>query len=484
MPIRPATVRLSLLAVALLAVAAACGGGGPDATPTPSPSPTPTVRIVTPGPTSTPPPTEYRLVYRESGPAEDIFWSVSPADVAQKTQLAVIPHREGFPVRASVSPDGTFLAYLSVPEFALSADSSQAEAYILDLEVNQAAKIADGVDYNYTPMWSPDSGLLYMRRYAGPEFLNAVQTVIRARIHRLPDPEEPTPTPGPTPEPGIEPWPGPDITVLQATVANVLRWTPLGFADDNRSMFFLEEEGGTGGGTLAGIYSPATTEAVDALYASAEAAWYAAQQATKQAAEEAAANGQPAPPPVTPAPTPAPDARFVVELSAQSVTGASLSPDMHKIAYLSQNISADGEILNATYVADLVEATTAPLPLTGLSAGAQLAPAWYPDGRLTVSVLPEGGGPGQMALVALDQSSIALLAQPEAGFDVPRAWAPDGTWLAVSHRSGSSLVDPGDGSLVLVSANGHRMTLLEGEANVGPDSVLGWIKPPAEEPAS
>jgi hypothetical protein len=441
--------------------------------------------IITPGPTAAPPLTEYRLVYREAGALEDVIWSVSPNDVSAKAQLAVIPHREGYPVRASVSPDGTFIAYLSLPDFALSADSSQAEAFVLDLtlEGTPATKVAEGVDFNFTPMWSPDSGLIYMRRYAGPEFLNAIQTILRVRVVHGPDPAGPTPRPTPTLEPGIEPWPGPDGTVLQATVANVLRWTPIGFADDGRSMFFLEETGGTQGSTLVGVLAPATTAEVDALYASAEAAWYAAQRANKEAADAAAAAGQPPPvETVTPAPTAAPSARLVVELSQQAIQGTSLSPDMHWVAYLNQVISELGEFKQETFVANLIEATAAALPIAGLSQGSHLSPCWFPDGRLTVSVLPETGGPGQMAIVALDGSSVVVLSQPESGFDVPRAWAGDGTWLAALHWSGSSLTDQGEGRLDLISVNGHRVNLLEGSQNAGEDSVLGWVPPLPAEP--
>ena len=155
------------------AIIFACGGGD-DPSPTPVDSPTQSPVIVTPGPTSTAPPTGYRLVYREAGATEDVIWSVSPNDVNAKAQLAVIPHREGFPVRAALSPDGTFIAYLTLPDFALGVDSSQAEAYVMDLQLEGApiTKVAEGVDFNYTPMWSPDSALIYMRRYAGPEFLN------------------------------------------------------------------------------------------------------------------------------------------------------------------------------------------------------------------------------------------------------------------------------------------------------------------------
>jgi hypothetical protein len=442
--------------------------------------------IVTPGPSSTPPPTEYRLFYREAGATEDVIWSVSPNDVNAKTQVAVIPHREGYSVRASLSPDGTFIAYLLLPDFALSVDSSQAEAYVMDLQLEgaPATKIADGVDFNYTPMWSPDGGLVYMRRYAGPEFLNAVQTIIRARIVHGPDPAAPTPRPTPTLEPGIEPWPGPDGTVLQATVANVLRWTPIGFADDGKSMFFLEETGGTSGHTLIGIYEPATTELVDALYASAEQAWYAAQRVNKEAADAAAAAGQPPPvETVTPVPTPTPLSRFVVQISDQSVRDAALSPDGHTVAYLNQVLSEEGDFVNETFVSNMIEATVNVLPFTGLEQGNHLPPAWYPDGRLTISVLPAQGGPGQMALVALDLSSITLLSRTQDGFDTPGAWSGDGAWLAAQHWTGTSLIDPGEGRLDLVSNNGHRITLLEGAQHAGEDSVLGWAPPPPAPPA-
>ena len=473
----------------LAAALGACRGGGSDATDSPTPSPSPSPRIITPGPTTEPPVSEYRLVYREAGALEDVIWSVAPHDPASKSQLAVIPHREGFSVRASVSPDGSYLAYLSLPELALSADSSQADVYLIDLTAlagepgAQPVKVAETMDYNFIPLWSPDGGLLYMRAYAGPEFLNARQTIFRVRVFPPRDPAVRTPIPTPTPEPGIEPWPGPDTTVMSATVANVLRWTPLGFSADEKSMLFLEERGGTSGQTVVGIYSPARTTEVDALYDKAEDAWYAAQQINKQAADEAAANGQPPPELVTPVPTPAPDARLVVPLSEQSVTDASLSPDRNKVAYLDQTISDEGDFVISTHIADMIEATTSVLPLTVLSPGTQLAPCWYPDGRITMSVLPSSGGPGQMVIVALGQSSITMMRQPESGYDIPWGWAPDGSWLPVLHWSGTSLVEPGDGRLDMVSAGGHRMTLLEGSANAGRDSVVGWLKLPAEEAA-
>ena len=78
---------------------------------------------------------------------------------------------------------------------------------LIDLQSDDKTpvKLADGIDYQYTPMWSPDGELLYMRRYAGPEFLAASVSIVRGHG---PCPSSPTPTPTPSPVPGIAPWPG------------------------------------------------------------------------------------------------------------------------------------------------------------------------------------------------------------------------------------------------------------------------------------
>jgi hypothetical protein len=134
--------------VPALLLLASCGGGdGDDATPSPTPpTPTPVKTIVTPTPPA--PETPYRLVYREYGATEDIIWRVLAADPQQREKLTTIGHREGYGVVASISPDGRMLAYLSLPEDARSEDSSQAEAYVIDLKVaNDTKLIASGVDY-------------------------------------------------------------------------------------------------------------------------------------------------------------------------------------------------------------------------------------------------------------------------------------------------------------------------------------------------
>lgn len=475
--------------LALVALAVACGGGGqgsPTPTATELVTPTPTLSIKTPGPTSQPPATNYRLLYREFTPNEDVIWSALPSDPTQREEVVRIPHREGYGIKPSLSPDGKLLAYLSLPEDAISAQSSQAQAFVMDLASKETVMVGGGMDMGYKPMWSPDSKLLYLRQYAGPEFLSA--DVIILRIFVTP-PSTETPTPSPTPAPDQTPAPTPTQmeTVMRDSVARVLAFAPIGFADDDKSMLFIQVQGGTGGGTLVGIYSPATSDAVESVQQLAEAAQKAADEENKRLADEAAANGQPPPDPtVSPAPTPAPDVRLVVNLSDQVAFDYSLSPDMHSVAYLVQEFKDTGEILNQAYIADLIEADTKAFPGLGLAVGNHLRPLWYPDGRLTIGVLPEDGGEGQLALVSLDGSNVLLLPQAEGGFDQPRSWSPDGAWLAVAHSSGDSLANPGPGRLDLVSINGQRVKVIDGVDNMSEDSVLGWIDTtvPTDTPSS
>lgn len=481
---------LGSVAIVTLAIVAACGGSS-DSSPTPtiSPSPTPTLspQVFTPGPTGAPPETDYRLIYREYTAGEDIIWAALPSDPNQRQEIIRITHRDGYGVKAALSPDGAIVAYLSLPDTAAGPDSSHAEAYLIDLESDkrEPVKIATGVDYNYTPFWSPDSRLVYLRQYAGPEFLAANVLIARVRVAHT---DDKTPTPTPTQPPGIAPAPTPEPVeiALKDSVAHVLSFAPIGFADDKKSMFFVQEQGGTQAATLLGIYSPATTEGVDALHKLARDAWYAAQRENQRLADEAAANGLPAPEvTVTPVPTPNPDVRFVVQISDQAAFDYSLSPDAHKVAYLNQQFMDTGDIRNQTYIADLILAEAKPLSVPGVGDGEFVRPEWFPDGRITIGFLPSSGGPGQMLLMTLDGTEILFLHQPASGFDIPRRWSPDGKWLAVEHRTGGSLGNPGDGTIEVISLNGQRFTIL-GTVAADSDTVLGWrlkddvVLPPEE----
>lgn len=414
--LQPRAALAPALALVLLTLAA-CGGG--DSSPTASPSPTSSLPtpLGSPTVTPTPPPpsTPYRFLYREFGREQDTIWRVLPSDPSQREEMAVIPHRADWGIVPSLSPDGKRLAYLTLPERAVDR-GSEAEAYILDLESGQTELIAQGVDLQLRPLWSPDGELLYLRRIAQME---REVTILQVQV----------PGAGEEQDSRIEP-------ILKADLSDVLTFIPIGFADDERSMYFVQISAGSGGGTLLGAYAPATAPA-------------------------------PLPPP-----SPTPQATFVVHLSDQIARDYDLSPDSKRLSFLVQEL-IEGQLLFRAFVADLVGGIVEPLPTEGLQSGGHLRPLWRPDGsRISVGLLPSPGEPGAVALLPLDGGVPSFLPPPDLGFDVPLSWAPDGSYLAVTSFDGESLDNRGRARLVLVAPSGQRINVAEG-VDV---EVVGWVK--------
>ncbi len=458
-----------IFAAAALAVSvlAACGGGGGATTPTPvlTLTPSPDMNSPTPAPPSTP----YRLVYREYGDKEDTIWWATPWDPPERKKLASIPHREGFGVVASLSADGRMLAYLSLPDNAISETSSQAEAYVLDLKTNNTRLLTGGLDYTFRPLWSPDGQLLFMRRLAGPEILAADVSIIYTKVEREPLEGEPTPTPTPKPTPvppdqtpAPSPVPEDPIkTIMKAKYSQVQSFIPIGWADDQRSLFFVQVDGGLQGATLVGEYAPATAESI-----------------AKEATPTPDPAATPAPPPdpgAPPTPTPTPNSKFVVQLTDQTAADYGLSPDLHKVTFSAGGL-VDADFVNQVFIADLIAGTVTPIQTDGLPPGSRLGPVWYPDSsRITVGVQAFAGRGAGAVLVPLPGGPPEFLAAAPSGFDVPLGWAPDGSYLAVTNWSGPDLDNRGEPSLDIVAPTGQRMRVAQGKGYATGDAAIGWI---------
>lgn len=466
-----------LVAVMLLALllAVSCGDGDAPVGRTPTPSATfPPITPIGEGsitPTPPPPETPYRLVYRQFGETEDIIWQVNPADPEDRIELARIGHREGFGIVASLSPDGRQLAYLLQPESAPADPGlSRAVAYVLDLKTGRSEQIAEGVDLRFRPLWSPDGRLLYLRSLRGPDPLAADVVILQVGV---PEPIEGTPTPSPTPSPTPTvppggtpiPTPVPDEPVkeiLKAKVSQVLSFVPIGFSGDG-ALYFVQIEGGTGGGTVVGAYALGTTESIATATAEAELT------------ATALAGASPTPSPAGATPTPA--ARFVVKLSDQIATDYHISPDQTRLSFIAQALVGGQPVFQA-FVADLVSREVIQLPSAGLPPGDRLSPRWHPDGeRLAVALLPRDGEPGVVAVVPLAGGEVRFLPPPTDGFDQPLAWSPDGVFLAVASFTGDSLANPGTVRLDVVAVTGQRITLSDRPDDATPASVLGWYEP-------
>jgi hypothetical protein len=404
-------------------------------------------------------------VYSEFGNEADTIWLVNPVDPSEREKIVAIPHRATFGINPSLSPDGRLLAYVSQPESAPADPGlSRGEAFILDLLRGEVVKVLDGVDLRFAPLWAPDGRLLYLRQLAGRNPLSANVIISQVQIPEpLGETETPSPTPSPSPTPTGSPGPvptpfNPVTEILKENVGRVLSFVPVGFSDDEESMYFVQIAGGTGGQTLLGAYAPATTESIATATAIFEATVPALEQSPTPSPDPSA----------SPTPTPVPMSRLVVALSDQQIRAFGLSPDKARFSFLAP-LFVEGEVLERTMITDIAGKTVAPLPIEGLPSGSQLGPVWHPDSkRIALGFDGAAGASGAVAVVPVTGGSLSFLAAPASGFDEPLSWSPDGGFLAVLHHAES-----GQGRLDLVATTGQR-----GTVQVGPDvRILGWYKP-------
>ena len=126
-----------LLAATLLAVLlGACAGKRQKPTPSPSVAP-------------------HLVLVEEHGDSARIVLE-RPGDAAGWRVIAAIEHRQGYGVRATVSPDGRLVAYAVLPRDAVDPDT-QAQLWLLPLDGRKPRRLAIGIDLRSDLVWSPDS---------------------------------------------------------------------------------------------------------------------------------------------------------------------------------------------------------------------------------------------------------------------------------------------------------------------------------------
>ncbi len=107
------------------------------------------------------------VVYSEFGPAADTLWAANADDPADRVQLGRVDHAENFGIFPSLSPDGTRIAYTVLPP--VPGPSGAAELWVLEIAGGASRRLADGIDLRVTPVWSPASDAVVVRRSDGQE---------------------------------------------------------------------------------------------------------------------------------------------------------------------------------------------------------------------------------------------------------------------------------------------------------------------------
>ena len=206
-----------------MTVALACGADTkPPSTPTATPA-TPTIE-------PTPEPFGLSLLYREFGPTADVVWRVSPSDPGRKERIATLRHAPNWGTFISLSPAGDAIAYTLLPETARN-QRGEAQAWVLDLGHGQRTLVARDVDL-LTPLWSPDSKFIYLRRNSG-DSIEVIEIDLATAQER---------------------------SVWQQPASEVADLLPIGFAADGTTLYYVQIGGSTQTTASLGAVSVASGE--------------------------------------------------------------------------------------------------------------------------------------------------------------------------------------------------------------------------------
>jgi hypothetical protein len=157
---------------------------------------------------------------------------------------------------------------------------------------------------------------------------------------------------------------------------------------------------------------------------------------------------------------------LIAHLSDEIARDWKLSPDGNTLAYSVAESGGKPAMLAMTL--DL--ATGAEQRVTSDSDRAEFNPAWNVDGDLTISsVKPDGGGDA----ISVDSGgAVTALSDNSDAIDLPLAWSPDGSSLAVRAVDGASPEEAGRSYVEIVTPGGGR----ERASDAADVLVVGWLE--------
>ncbi|OGO52189.1 MAG: hypothetical protein A2148_02905 [Chloroflexi bacterium RBG_16_68_14] len=105
------------------------------------------------------------VVYSEFGQTADTLWAADPNDPTNRAQIALVEHAWGFGIFPSLSPDGAHIAYTVLPAGGgQDGSDARAELWLLETATGERTRLAQDIDLLSTPVWSPDSASMVVRR--------------------------------------------------------------------------------------------------------------------------------------------------------------------------------------------------------------------------------------------------------------------------------------------------------------------------------
>ncbi len=120
----------------------------------------------------------YAVVTRNEGQFDvlSVVWAENPGAA---TEIARVPHLEGFTSTGTVSPDGTRVALVTVDAGSISRPV--ASLIFANLETGELFRAALAIEPMQLPAWSPDSGSVVVTRSATDGHIDVLRVSLEAK---------------------------------------------------------------------------------------------------------------------------------------------------------------------------------------------------------------------------------------------------------------------------------------------------------------
>ncbi len=123
------------------------------------------------------------VVFSEFGFEADTLWAADPDDPAERIQLGLVEHAQGYAIFPSLSPDGARVAYTVLPpDGAQPGSDATAELWVLETATGVTLRLAGAVDLLVTPLWSPAGDAVVVRRSAGGDGSDGGSLLLRVDL--------------------------------------------------------------------------------------------------------------------------------------------------------------------------------------------------------------------------------------------------------------------------------------------------------------
>jgi len=104
-----------------------------------------------------------KFIYMEGSKETTRIWMSYTHNIESRSLLTKITHAEGYPIKASLSPDGTKIAYTLLSSSGQNP-SLDGSLFFMDIEKQSQVKLDKGINYYIAPRWSQDSTkLVYLK---------------------------------------------------------------------------------------------------------------------------------------------------------------------------------------------------------------------------------------------------------------------------------------------------------------------------------